>query len=179
MKNKKQRVCAIYSRVSTSEQNVENQVKLLKKVGFEQNFKVYNIYRDKASGGSANRPQFQQMLKDARLRKFDTIFIWSLDRFSREGIKNTLSYLKQLQNQGVALKSIQESWLDTSDDGMGTLLIAIFSWVAEQERKRISERTKAGLARSDKKLGRPKGKKDSKPRDNLGYKLRWSKKRVS
>ena len=45
----------------------------------------------------------------------------------------------------MALKSLQESWLDTSDSGMGELMIAILSWVAKQERLRISERTKAGL----------------------------------
>ena len=129
------------------------------------------------SGGSANRPEFQQMLKDARLRKFEVVYVWSLDRFSREGINNTLSYLKLLKSQGVSLKSMQEGWLDTSDDGMGELLIAIFSWVAKQERMRISERTKAGLARSKKKPGRPKGKKDNpkKPRKKAGYYKRWSK----
>jgi len=174
-KNNNVRKCAIYSRVSTTEQNVENQVDLLKRLSSEQEFKVFKIYRDKVSGGSANRPEFQQMLKDARLRKFDTIFVWSLDRFSREGINNTLSYLKLLKSQGVSLKSMQESWLDTSDDGMGELLIAIFSWVAKQERMRISERTKAGLARSEKKPGRPKGRKDDKPRDKAGYYKRWSK----
>jgi len=170
--NKKQRFCAIYTRVSTSEQNIENQVKLLKTLSSEQSFKVFKVYRDKTSGGSANRPEFQQMLRDARLRKFERIYVWSLDRFSREGIKNTLSYLKQLQSQGVALKSMQESWLDTSDDGMGELLIAILSWVAKQERKRISERTKAGLANA-KNVG--KRGPDKKKRDNLGYKLRWKK----
>ena len=171
------RKCAIYSRVSTSEQNLENQVELLKSLSTEQNCKVYRIYRDTMSGGSANRPQFQQMLKDARLRKFEIVYVWSLDRFSREGINNTLSYLKLLKSQGVSLKSLQEGWLDTSDDGMGELLIAIFSWVAKQERMRISERTKAGLARSKKKPGRPMGKKDNpkKPRKKAGYYKRWSK----
>lgn len=171
------RFCAIYSRVSTSEQNLENQVELLKRLCFEQNFTLFKIYRDTVSGGSANRPQFQQMLKDARMRKFEVVYVWSLDRFSREGINNTLSYLKLLKTQGVSLKSMQESWLDTSDDGMGELLIAIFSWVAKQERMRISERTKAGLARSKKKPGRPKGKKDNpkKPRKKAGYYKRWSK----
>jgi len=170
------RKCAIYSRVSTSDQNLENQVDLLKNLSTQQNCKVYRIYRDKMSGGSANRPEFQQMLKDARLRKFEVIYVWSLDRFSREGINNTLSYLKLLKSQGVSLKSMQESWLDTSDDGMGELLIAIFSWVAQQERKRISERTKAGLSKA-KNVG--KRGPDKKPRDNLGYKLRWSKQRGS
>ena len=169
------RKAVIYARVSTEEQNLDNQIELLKNLSSEQNCKVSHIYTDKVSGGSANRPQFQQMLKDARLRKFDVIYIWSLDRFSREGINNTLSYLKLLKSQGVSLKSMQEGWLDTSDDGMGELLIAIFSWVAKQERMRISERTKAGLARSKKKPGRPKGKKDNKPRNKAGYYKRWSK----
>jgi len=170
------RKAVIYARVSTSEQNVDNQIEKLKTLSSVQNFKVEKIYIDVMSGGAANRPKFRQMLDDARLRKFDTIFVWSLDRFSREGINNTLSYLKRLKQHNVSLKSLQEPWLDTSDSGMGELLIAIFSWVAEQERKRISERTKAGLARTDKKLGRPKGKKDSKPRNKAGYYNRWVKK---
>ncbi len=169
------RKCAIYARVSTADQNLGNQIESLKTYASLHNNKVVEIYKDIMTGGASNRPQFQQMLKDARLRQFDVIYVWSLDRFSREGIKNTLSYLKQLQNQGVALKSLQESWLDTSDDGMGTLLIAIFSWVAEQERKRISERTKAGLARSNKVGGRPMGSKDKKPRGKAGYYNRWKK----
>jgi len=163
----------IYARVSTDDQNVDNQIDSLKNFIDQQNYIVTNIYTDKMSGGSANRPQFQQMLKDARLRKFQVIYVWSLDRFSREGINNTLSYLKKLKVHGVGLKSLQEPWLDTSDDGMGELLIAIFSWVAKQERKRISERTKEGL-KNAKNVG--KRGKDKKKRDNLGYKLRWAKK---
>jgi len=163
----------IYARVSTDDQNVDNQIDSLKNFIDQQNYIVTNIYTDKMSGGSANRPQFQQMLKDARLRKFQVIYVWSLDRFSREGINNTLSYLKKLKVHGVGLKSLQEPWLDTSDEGMGELLIAIFSWVAKQERKRISERTKEGL-KNAKNVG--KRGKDKKKRDNLGYKLRWAKK---
>lgn len=169
----------IYARVSTEEQNPQNQIKQLKNMASLQNCMVIDTYIDYVSGGSANRPQFQQMLKDARLRKFNAIFVWSLDRFSREGIKNTTNYLEQLKQHHVALKSLQEPWLDTSDNGMGELLIAIFSWVAKQESIRISERTKAGLARSTKKAGRPKGRKDDKPRKKAGYYTRWSKKRVS
>lgn len=180
IENKKTRKCAIYARVSTTDQNIDNQIESLKTFASLQNSKVVETYKETASGGSANRPAFQQMLRDARLRKFKVIYIWSLDRFSREGIRSTLSYLKRLQDNGVYLKSLQESWLDTSDEGMGQLLIAIFSWMAEQERKRISERTKAGLARSKKKPGRPKGKKDDpkKPRQTAGYIMRWQKERV-
>ncbi|MBU0760330.1 MAG: recombinase family protein [Nanoarchaeota archaeon] len=56
-------------------------------------FQVVGEYVDYASGGESNRPQFQQMLTDARQHKFDLVLILSLDRFSREGILNTLSYL--------------------------------------------------------------------------------------
>lgn len=118
------------------------------------------------------------MMKDARVHKFEILYIWALDRFSREGILKTVSYIKKLQSYKVAIKSIQEPWLDTSDNAMTELLIAIFSWVAKQEAIRISERTKAGLERikaDGKKLGRPKGSKDKKKRDNFGYKKRWRK----
>ena len=165
--------CVIYARVSTGEQNVDNQIKELKIMQNLQNYMLIGTYIDTVSGGSANRPEFQRMLDDARLRKFDVILVWSLDRFSREGINNTLSYLKHLKNHGVGLKSLKEPWMDTSDTGMGELLIAIFSWVAAQERKRISERTKAGLVG---KTNVGKRGPDKKKRDNLGYKLRWVKK---
>jgi len=99
-----------------------------------------------------------------------------LDRFSREGPRNTLNYLEQLKQHHVFLKSMQETWMDTTEAGVGELIILIFAWVAKQESRRISERTKEGLARSTKKPGRPKGKKDSKPRSKLGYLERWKKK---
>lgn len=135
-------------------------------------------YVDYASGGSSDREQFQQMLKDADARKFDILLVWSLDRLSREGISNTLGYIQRLKRAGVAVKSLQEPWLDTRDDNpTGELLLSIFSWVAKQERLRIVERTKAGLERakaSGKTLGRPKGKKDSKIRRKSGYWLRYA-----
>ena len=174
-----QKKCAIYIRVSKGEQHTDNQLKELKIMSSQQNYMIYKVYTDVITGGVADRPEFQQMLKDARLRKFDVVLVWSLDRFSREGISITLNYIEQLKHHKVAIKSLKESWMDTTDDGVGELLISIMSWMAKRERIRISERTKAGLARSDKKPGRPKGSKDKKPRDNLGYKLRWSKKRVS
>ena len=162
-------------------QTPENQKKPLKKLAESLELEVIEEYTDMASGGNSNRPQFQRMLKNAKDRKFDIILVWSLDRFSREGISNTLGYLEKLEKSGVALKSLQESWLDTSDQGMGKLLIAIMSWVAQQERQRISERTKAGLIRAKadgKSLGRPSGAKDKGRRKKSGYLLRWQNKKV-
>lgn len=170
---------ALYLRVSKADdsQDPTNQLEPLRKFADSLDLKVVNEYVDYASGGSANRSKFQQMLKDAKNHKFNMILVWSLDRFSREGISNTLSYLKTLKQASVGLKSLQESWLDTSDSGIGELLIAIMSWVAEQERLRISERTKAGLViakANGKKLGRPNGSKDKVRRKKSGYYLRWA-----
>ncbi len=161
-------------------QTPKNQKDPLKKLAEMLGLEIIGEYTDMASGGDSNRPQFQRMLKNAKERKFEIILIWSLDRFSREGISNTLGYLEKLGNSGVALKSLQESWLDTSDQGMGKLLIAIMSWVAQQERQRISERTKAGLQRAKadgKLLGRPIGAKDKGRRKKSGYLLRWQNKK--
>jgi len=169
----------LYSRVSKDEegaQNPENQLKPLRNLVEALGGEIIKEYVDYASGGSANRPEFQEMLVDVRNRKLDLILIWSLDRFSREGTRSTLSYLEVLKNHNCALKSLQEPWLDTSDEGMGELLIAIFAWVAKQERLRISARTKAGLKGKD-NVG--KRGKDKKPRRKSGYLLRWSKQRGS
>jgi len=168
----------IYARVSTTRQEAENQVIELKKYVELLKMELVHIYLDEKSGRVTDRPEFQKMLSDARLRKFDLILVWSLDRFSREGIRNTLSYIERLKHYNVGLKSMTEGWLDTSNESMGNLLIAIFSWVGEQEARKISERTKAGLQRvkaSGKKLGRPKGSKDKNQRKNLGYLKRWEK----
>lgn len=175
--------CVIYLRVSKSDesQSPDNQKEPLKRMAESLGMEVIKEYTDMASGGNSNRPQFQQMLKDAKERQFSIILVWSLDRFSREGISNTLHYLEELGKNKVALKSLQESWLDTSDEGIGKLLIAIFSWVAKQERQRISERTKAGLHRArlkGKKLGRQKGSKDKGRRKKSGYFLRWQKEKA-
>lgn len=190
MENQKR--CAFYCRVSTEEQNADRQISQLKTMQELNNYKLYKIYIDKMSGGSANRPEFQDMFKDARLRKFDIIGVTSLDRFSREGIVNTLTYLKRLKKYGVALKSIRESWCDTTDEGMGEILISIVAWLSKQEREHISDNTKKKLEQYKKdlkeqgffinkkgekcySLGRPKGSTDQNKRSKAGYYKRWEK----
>lgn len=157
---------AIYARVSKDDgtQDPQNQINPLREYAKALGDEITAEYIDQASGSNGDREQFQKMLADANTRKFDLLLVWSLDRISREGISNTLGYIERLKKNGIALKSLQESWLDTRDEGLGQLMLAIFSWVAQQERKRIIERTKAGITKAKangKKLGRPKGKKDA------------------
>ncbi len=175
---------AIYARVSKNDesQDPRNQVNPLRDYAKALGGEIVQEYIDLASGGNSDREHFLRMLNDADKRKFDLVIVWALDRLSREGISNTLGYLKRLSRNGVALKSLQESWLDTRDEGLSQLLLAIFSWVAQQERRRIIERTKAGLERAKrqgKKLGRPHGAKDSRERRKSGYYLRYASKQSS
>lgn len=167
----------LYLRVSTDEirQDVNIQRVPLMKLAEALGIEIVFEYVDYVSGGNSNRPQFQAMLNEARGHRFDIVLVWALDRFSREGILNTLSYLRTLKQHKVALKSLQESWLDTRDEGIGELLIAIFSWVAQQEKKRISERVKAGIKG---KANVGKRGKDKKDRRKSGYYLRWQREKT-
>lgn len=171
---------AIYARVSKSDesQDPQNQLSPLRDYAKAIDGQVTAEYVDSASGSRSDRENFLRMLDDADRRKFDLLLIWALDRFSREGISNTVGYFQRLKRNGVAIKSLQESWLDTTDSGLGELLVSVFSWVAQQERLRIVERTKAGLERAKregKKLGRPAGRGDRRPRCRSGYFLRHKK----
>jgi DNA invertase Pin-like site-specific DNA recombinase len=171
---------ALYCRVSKNDESQDpiNQCIPLREYAKALGGEIVAEYMDYAGGGNSDRTEFRRMFDDADRRKFDLLLLWSLDRLSREGISNTLGYIERLKRNGVALKSLQESWLDTRDEGLGQLLLAIFSWVAQQERKRIVERTKAGLERAKregKTLGRPSGSKDKNCRRKSGYNLRWQK----
>jgi Site-specific recombinases, DNA invertase Pin homologs len=174
---------AIYARVSKNDesQDPENQLQPLRDYARALQGEVIKEYVDRASGsGSVDRVCFLEMLDDGDHHRYDLLLIWALDRFSREGISNTLGYIQRLKRNGIALKSLRESWLDTRDESLGQLLISIFAWVAEQERRRIVERTRAGLQKArqnGKRLGRPKGAKDKRQRDRSGYWLRYSKRK--
>ncbi len=113
---------------------------------------------DAASGARADRPQFQAMIEAASRREFDLRLFWSLDRFSREGILETLTSLKRLSDYGVKYRSLQESYIDTTNP-FGDLLAAFVAKIAALERERIRERILAGLERAPaegRHLGRPR-----------------------
>ena len=98
------------------------------------------------SGGTGKCSEFQALFADAHLRRFDLVLFWSLDRFSREGALPTLQYLNQLQGWGVGYKSLTEQYLD-SVGLFQEAIISLLATLAKQERIRLSERTKAGMAR--------------------------------
>jgi len=148
---------AIYSRVSTDKQDAQNQLVQLREFATKQDWPIVAEYVDYASGAKSDRVQFQTMFRDASQRKFDLVLFWSLDRFTREGSYQTAHYLNQLDNWGVGFRSYTEQYLDSTGI-FKEAVISILSTVAKQERIRISERTKAGLA-----IARAKGKTLGRP----------------
>ena len=97
------------------------------------------------------------MWHDAAQRRFDVLLFWALDRFSREGVLETLKYLERLNSFGINWRSHTEQYLD-SCGAFRDAVLAILAGIAEQERIRISGRTRAGVDRAREKgmhTGRP------------------------
>src|SRR5215467_13267781 len=91
---------ALYARVSTRDkQETENQLMQLREFAAKQGWKTLE-YIDRVTGKHSDRERFQQLFQDASQRKFDVVLFWSLDRFSREGVRETL-------NGSVANRAIQ------------------------------------------------------------------------
>lgn len=168
--NKNVRKCAIYCRVSASDQNPQNQVELLKKYGSQQNFMVYKVYTDIISGIKDSRPALNDMMFDMRKNLFNCIIIWKLDRLGRS-LKHLLTICEELHHKGIDLIVTSQN-IDTKT-ASGKLLFNILGSVAEFERELISERTKLGQ-RHAKNIG--KRGKDKNPRRKSGYYRRWEKK---
>lgn len=152
--------CMIYSRVSTDEQSIENQINQLKDYASKQNWEIVGVTTDVCSGSKSakEREGLNQVFESAHKQEFDVLLFWSLDRFSREGSRQTLQYLTLLDSYNVQWHSFTEQYI-SSLGLFSDAIIAILSCLAKQERIRISERTKAGLARvkaKGVKLGRPK-----------------------
>ena len=148
---------ALLSRVSTGKQDNENQLLQLREFAGKQGWEIVAEYVDTVTGsGKKARVQFDQMMRDASQKRFDLVLFWKLDRFSREGVRKTLRHLQQLDDWKVGWRSFQEPYFD-SCGLFKDVVISIAATLAESERNTISERTKAGLARTRKagtRLGR-------------------------
>lgn len=151
---------ALYSRVSTKDkgQDVRNQTDQLRDFCRRQGWQIVKEYSDSASGKRGDREQFQRMFDAASRCEFDTVLFWALDRFSREGVLETLNYLERLTSYGVAWRSFSEPYIDSLGP-FRDVIISLLAALAKQERVRLSERVLAGLARARKEGrigGRPK-----------------------
>ncbi len=155
---------AIYMRVSKDDgsQDPDNQLRVLGEEVERAGEELVGVYVDRDSGrkGRRERSDFARLLEDAEKRRFDLLRFWALDRFSREGIRKTIGYLQRLDALGVRFKSHTEPYLNTDNELIAHIVLGVTSYYAQLEAQRISDRTKAGLARaraSGKVIGRPDG----------------------
>ena len=149
---------AIYARTSTSDgkQNVETQLSLLRQYCAQRGFEVHNEYIDQMSGSSDKRPEYLNLLADAKKRIFSTVLVYRFDRFARS-TKMLIEGLEEFDHLGIDFISYSEN-IDTSSP-MGKCMFAIISAFSELEKSVIRERVMSGLDRARKEgkvLGRPR-----------------------
>ena len=154
---------AIYARVSTDDkgQDPENQLRELRAWCANSGHTITQEYVEHESGrkGADKRKQFAALFDDAAKRKFDLVLFWALDRFSREGMAQTIAHLQRLTSYGVSFHSYTEPHLATDNELVRNILLALLSSLAKVEAQKISDRTKAGMARAKAKgikIGRPR-----------------------
>jgi len=138
---------AIYVRVSTTKQELENQLRQLKDYVKKSEWEIFETYTDVISGKEEKRPAYDKMFIDAHQKKFDIVLFWALDRFSRSGTLFTLQKLRELDKLGIKWHSYQEPYFSSIGE-FKDVVISIMATLAKIERQRISERTKAGMERA-------------------------------
>lgn len=153
---------AIYARVSTEEQNLNNQIRACEWHTKIKSWKVFKIYQDVESGSKASRPAWNDLLKDMRAYKFNVVIVTKLDRIGRS-LQNLISVIDEFKAKGVELVCTTQQ-IDTTTS-TGRLTWQIMGAFAEFEREIIRERTKEGL-KNAKNVG--KRGKDKKPRKKRG-----------
>jgi len=138
-------IVALYARVSTEGQTIENQLNKLFEFSTARGYIVYDKYADVVSGKNKNRPELDRMTADAKARKFDRILAVKIDRLGRSVI-HLNEFFADMESYGVGIEMTDQP-IDTTSS-MGKFTRNILSAVAELERELISERTKDGLKRA-------------------------------
>src|SRR5437870_11174549 len=151
---------AIYARVSTLDQEPENQLAELRRFVEVRGWTATEYVDRGVSGSKDRRPALDTLIRDAKRRKLDVLVCWRLDRLGRN-LKHLITLLDDLQALGVGFVSLAEG-IDATTPA-GKLQMHILGAIAEFERARIQERVRAGLARAKAqgvRLGRPRRRID-------------------
>ena len=154
-----QKRAAIYVRVSTDKQTIENQLRELRQIAERRGWEIVEEYHDAGISGAKgrkDRPGLDRMLKDAQRRRFDVVMAWAIDRLGRSLI-DLLGTIQTLDACDVDLYLDQQA-IDTTTPA-GKLMFQVTGAFAEFERSMIRQRVNAGLKRAveaGKQLGRPR-----------------------
>jgi len=151
---------AIYARVSTVDQNPENQLVILREFVQKKGYEIYKEYVDYESGSKINRVEYQEMKLDAHQKKFDVVIVWKVDRLGRS-TQELLNVMQSLYDQNIDLISYSQPFDTTTPTGK--LMFGLLGLFAEFERDMIRDRIMAGLRRAKERgvhCGRPYKKVD-------------------
>ena len=163
--NNGRRIAAIYARVSTGrqEQSLDEQIRLLEEYCERNEYEVYNIYSETASGAKDDRKEFNRLMDDVvdgREKLFSSVIVSKLDRFSRS-LQSLINSIEILKDHDVNFISTEDN-IETTTPA-GKLMFHIFGALAEFERSLIRERTQIGIARAKREgllCNRPKKEVD-------------------
>src|ERR1017187_5002607 len=137
--------CAIYARVSTPEQCIDNQLYDLRQFAIQRGYEVVSEFTDVGvSGSKARRPGLDAMLRDARKRKFTVLIVAAFDRVARS-TRHFLSVVDELDSLGIEFVSRRENI--STDGPVCRLFLTVISCIAELESDLIKERIRAGMRR--------------------------------
>jgi DNA invertase Pin-like site-specific DNA recombinase len=137
---------AIYTRVSTADQNAQFQVRELRDYATRQGWEITETYQDVISGAKGSRPGLNRLMEDAAARKFEVLLVWKLDRFGRS-LVDCLNNIQELERCRVRFIAVTQN-LDTDQQNPASrFLLHVLGAAAEFERSLIRERTLAGQQR--------------------------------
>lgn len=145
---------AIYARVSTDSQTVENQLQELHAVAQRNGWTVVAVFTDEGISGSKGRdrrPGFDNLLKGIARRDYDMVAAWSVDRLGRS-LPDLVAFLSEAHAKDIGVFLLQQG-LDSSTSA-GRAMFGMLGVFAEFERAMIRERIMSGLRRTTKKSGR-------------------------
>jgi DNA invertase Pin-like site-specific DNA recombinase len=172
---------AVWLRVSTDEQDHENQLPALQAFAAHHGYEIVQVYEldDSAwkddAGGPLYRATLKRTIADAHAGQFKVLAVWALDRLTRLGAEDALRLIRLFRQAGATVVSVQEPWLNSSPE-IADVLVAFAGWNAQQESRRKSERVKIALAKrkaAGLPVGRQPGAKDKRARRRSGYVATW------
>ena len=140
--------CVIYSRVSTNDQSVSNQLKVLREIADKKGLNIVREISDEGISGAKGRDEregFDELIKGAIRKEFDIILVWDVSRLGRS-LKDLVSFLEDVQSAKCDLY-IHQSGIDTST-ASGKMMFGMLSVFSEFERSMIRERVIAGQQRA-------------------------------
>ena len=134
-------IYARYSSDSQREESIEGQLRECTEYAERNGITILRSYIDRAlSARTADRPEFQNMIKDSEQKLFDVVLIWKLDRFSRDRY-DSAHYKRILKKNGVKVVSVKEN---ISDGPEGIILESMLEGYAEYYSAELSEKIQRG-----------------------------------